>query len=104
MIHCTRAAAANLDQVREQQGILSDFGVRLFAARCPQGEVGSGLELAPAPVKGGVVVEQFRTRLMVAPEVADQLGDVTLDVVHDPSPNGNGTAQLVIRLPGEQTT
>ena len=104
MIQCTRAAAATLDQVREQQGVPSNFGVRLFAAPAPQGQVALGLEFAPGPVEGDEVVEQFGTRLMVAPEVVDQLGDVTLDVVHDPSPNGNGTAQLVIRLPGEQTT
>ena len=72
MIHCTRAAAASLDRVREQQGIPSEFGVRLFAARSPQGEVGLGLEFAPDPVEGDEVVEQHGTRFMVAPEVADQ--------------------------------
>jgi hypothetical protein len=46
MIHCTPTAAANLDQIRERQGFRSDFG--------------------------GEVVEQFGTRLMVAPEVAGE--------------------------------
>lgn len=104
MIHCTRAAATSLDQARAQQGVPSDFGVRLFAARSPQGEAGLGLAFVLEPVEGDQIVEQYGTRLMVASEVVDQLADVTLDAEPDPSDNGNGPAQLVIRLPGEQIT
>lgn len=97
MIQCTRAAAATLDQARAEQGIPPEFGVRLFAAKSPRGEVGLGLEFRPEPAEGDEVAEQFGTRIMVAPEVAEQLAELTLDVVPDPSSNGDRTPQLVLR-------
>lgn len=100
MIQCTRAAAATLDQTRIEHGVPVEFGVRLFAAQSAEGEVGLGLEFRPEPLDGDEVAEQFGTRIMVAPEVADQLSDVTLDVIPDPSSNGDRRPQLVLRLPG----
>jgi Fe-S cluster assembly iron-binding protein IscA len=102
MIHCTPAAAAALDQVRELQGVPSSFGVRLFAARSPQGDVALGLEFAPGPVAGDEVAEEHGTQLIVAAEVADQLAGVTLDVAPSPATNGSSPAQLILRpAPGE---
>lgn len=97
MLQCTRAAADTLDQVRSQQGLPESFGVRLFPSEVSDGRVGLGLEFAEAPAEGDQVTEQHGTRVIVAPEIAEDLSELTLDVVPDPSANGNGAPQLVLR-------
>ena len=97
MLQCTPAAAATLEDVRERNAIPGNFGIRLFPASSPEGEVGLGLDFAEQPAEGDQVVKQHGTTLMVAPEISDQLSDLVLDVVPDPSSNGHGQPQLVLR-------
>ena len=102
MLQCTPAAVASLEQVREQQGLPEDYGLRLFPAETPEGDVTLGLGFAQAPELGDLVEEQGGTRLFVAPEIADELSDMTLDVYPDPSNNGHGPPQLILRRPDEE--
>jgi Fe-S cluster assembly iron-binding protein IscA len=102
MLQCTKAAANTLDLVREQQGLPDTFGIRLFPAETPQGEVGLGLAFTEVAAEGDEVTEQHGTRLIVAPEIAGPLTDMTLDVVPDPSTDGDAPPQLVLRGPVEE--
>jgi Fe-S cluster assembly iron-binding protein IscA len=97
MLQCTPAAAATLDQVREEQGLPDSVGLRVFPAQDPSGQITLGLGFTDEPHEGDQVAEQHGTRLFVAPEVADQLADMALDIEGDPSSNGAGSAQLVLR-------
>src|SRR5205823_2125527 len=72
IILCTLAATTTLDRTRTEQGIPEDYGVRLFAAQSPDGEIGVGVDFRPDPLDGDEVTEQFGTRIMVAPDVAGQ--------------------------------
>lgn len=97
MLQCTKAAASTLEGVREQNDLPDTFGVRLFAAPAPDGEVGLGIDFAPEPVEGDAVTEQHGTTFMLDPQISDQLAEMTLDVVPDPAEDGNGAPQLVLR-------
>lgn len=101
MLQCTPAAAATLDQVREQQGLPENYGLRLFPAQATDGQVTLGLGFAEAPEEGDQVDEQHGTRLFVAPEIADELAEMSLDIEPDPSQNGDAGPQLVLRKSGE---
>lgn len=104
MLQCTPAAAATLQEVRAQNDIPETFGVRLFAARSPEGEVGLGIDFTDEPAEGDQVTQQHGTTLIVAPEVSEQVSELLLDVVPDPSSDGSGGAQLVLRRSGETAT
>lgn len=97
MLRCTPTAAATLRKVREDNAIPHSYGVRLFAATTPDGDVGLGVDFAAEPAAGDQVTEQHGTTLMVAPELSEQLTNQTLDVVPDPSMDGHGPPQLVLR-------
>lgn len=101
MLQCTQAAAETLDQVREQQGLPESFGIRFFPAETPEGEVALGMTFTDAPAAGDEVSEQHGTRLIVAPEIAAHLNEMTLDVVPDPMADGDAPPQLVLRRPGD---
>lgn len=101
MLQCTPAAAATLEEVRQQNAIPGDFGIRLFAARSPEGDVGLGVDFAEQPAEGDEVTEQHGTKLIVAPEISEQLSSLILDVVPDPSANGDAPPQLVLRPSSE---
>jgi Fe-S cluster assembly iron-binding protein IscA len=99
MLQCTPAAAATLEEVRRQNDLPDEFGVRVFAAQSPEGEVGLGIDFAQ-PVAGDEVTEQHGTTLIVASDLQEQLAELTLDVVPDPAANG-GAPQLVLRPTGQ---
>ena len=99
MLQCTPAAAATLEAVRQQNDIPDGHGVRFFPAPAPEGEVGLGIDFAPEPQADDVVTEQHGTTLMVDRQINDQLDGLTLDVVPDPTQDGNGAPQLVLRTP-----
>lgn len=96
MLQCTPAAARSLDEARSQRGLPDSCGPRLFPVETPEGAVGLGVELTE-PVEGDQVVDQHGTRLILAPEIVDQLAEMTLDVEPDPTSNGDVPAQLVLR-------
>jgi iron-sulfur cluster assembly protein len=97
MLQCTPAAAATLDQVREAQGLPETAGLRIFPAQTPGGDVSLGLGFAESPEDGDQVGEAHGTKLFVAPELADDLAEMALDIQPDPSLDGKGEPQLVLR-------
>jgi Fe-S cluster assembly iron-binding protein IscA len=101
MLQCTPAAVATLQQVREQNSIPETFGVRLFAARSPEGGVGLGIGFVEQPAEGDEITQQHGSTLIVAREVSDELSELTLDVIPDPSNNGQEGPQLVLRPSSE---
>lgn len=97
MLQCTPAAAATLDQVREEQGLPETWGLRVFPAQTAGGEVSLGLGFAETPEDGDQVGDANGTKLFVAPEIAGDLAEMALDIQPDPSQNGQGEPQLVLR-------
>ncbi|MDZ7677674.1 MAG: hypothetical protein U5K29_03880 [Acidimicrobiales bacterium] len=97
MLQCTQAAAATLDQVREEQGLPENYGLRVFPAESEQGQVTLGLGFAEAPGEGDQVAETHGTKLFVAPEIAEELSEMALDIQPDPTQDGNAEPQLVLR-------
>lgn len=101
MLQCTFSAAATLQELRERNAIPGN-GVRLFPVQSPDGDVGLGINFTDQPAAGDEVTEQHGTTVIVAPEISEQLADLTLDVAPDPSGNGERPPQLVLR-PREET-
>jgi len=85
MLHVTSQAAEKLNRTREKEGLPENFGVRIFAAPDPsanshQGAAVYGFGFVDAPHDGDAVGQTDGTPYYVAPEVADSLNDVVLDV------------------------
>lgn len=97
MLQCTETAATSLRELGRSQGVPDDYGVRVFASETPDGDPALGIGFADRPRDGDQVAEQYGTRVFVAPEVAEELDHVELDVAPDVSGNGNQPAQLVLR-------
>jgi Fe-S cluster assembly iron-binding protein IscA len=96
MLQCTQAAASTLRHVREQEGIPETYGLRVFPAQAPTGEVNLQLGFVEAPADGDQVNEAHGERLFVAPEIAEDLSALALDAVSDPTTDGAAPAQLVL--------
>jgi Fe-S cluster assembly iron-binding protein IscA len=101
MLQLTRAAAVTLDQVRQQQGLPDSFGVRIFPAETPAGDVTLGVVFTDAPSEGDEVTQQHGTQVILASEVATHLDGMTVDAVPDPSSDGAGAPRLVLLAAGE---
>jgi Fe-S cluster assembly iron-binding protein IscA len=97
MLQCTPTAAATLDEVRRQNDLPEGFGIRVAPTRSSEGEIGLSISFAEAPIEGDQVTHQHGATLMVAPEISDQLDEMVLDVVPDPTANGDASPQLVLR-------
>lgn len=84
MLQLTSLAAATLTRTREQEGLPEHFGVRIFAAPNPSSDSQQravfGFGFVEGPQDGDAVGETDGTPYYVAPEVADSLDDVVLDV------------------------
>jgi Fe-S cluster assembly iron-binding protein IscA len=96
MLQVSSAAAESLRQVRDEQGFPETYGVRVFGADGPQGP-GLGIGFAEGPGEGDQVSDADGTPVFVAPEVADGLSEMALDVESDATGNGTGLPQLVLR-------
>lgn len=84
MLQVTSQAAQTLSRAREKEGLPENFGVRIFAAPDPaensqQASV-YGFGFVERPQEGDAVGQTDGTPYYVAPEVADSLNDVVLDV------------------------
>jgi Fe-S cluster assembly iron-binding protein IscA len=99
MLQCTPAAVTTLQAVRQHNDIPEDHGVRLFPAPAPEGEYGLGIDFAAEPQADDVVSEQHGTTIMVDAGISEQLDGLTLDAVPDPTQDGSGAPQLVLRAP-----
>ena len=91
MLQVTSAAATQLAQARESQGIPDTFGLRVFGEPQPNGGISLGLTFAEVPAEDDQVSEQEGTRIFVAPEVVEPLATAALDV--EETPEG---AQLIL--------
>lgn len=80
MLQVTSAAMSTFEQARGAQDLPDDVGVRIFAQRDEQGEIGIALAFAEEPQDGDQVTETDGTAVFVAPELADPLADSVLDV------------------------
>jgi Fe-S cluster assembly iron-binding protein IscA len=84
MLQMTSQAAQTLNRAREKEGLPENFGVRIFAAPDPsansQQATVYGFGFVDAPQQGDAVGQTDGTPYYVAPEVADSLNDVVLDV------------------------
>ena len=86
MLQVTSQAAATLTRAREKEGLPENFGVRIFAAPDPSTNAHQttktvyGFGFVEGPRDGDAVGETDGTPYYVAPEVADSLDDVVLDV------------------------
>ncbi|HEV8627459.1 MAG TPA: hypothetical protein VG034_23730 [Acidimicrobiia bacterium] len=87
MLQLTSQAAATLSRAREKEGLPEHFGVRIFAAPDPSTNSHQttqrsvyGFGFVEGPQEGDAVGRTDETPYFVAPEVADSLDDVVLDV------------------------
>ena len=103
MLQCTRAAATTIRQLRRQRDIPETYGLRVFPTPAPGGDVGIGLGFVESPLPGDQINEDHGQRLFVAPEIADDLAELALDVASDPGANGASAAQLTL-VPSADTT
>src|SRR5215211_8203977 len=84
MLQLTSQAAQTLTRAREREGLPENFGVRIFAAPSPDSNSHNravfGFGFVDGPQDGDEVGETEGTNYFVAPEVAEPLNDVVLDV------------------------
>lgn len=100
MLQVTSQAAQTLNRAREKEGLPESFGVRIFAAPDPSANSHQasvyGFGFVEGPQDGDAVGQTDGTPYFVAPEVADSLDDVVLDVAD--------TGNLVLTRSGTTTT
>lgn len=100
MLQVTSQAAQTLNRAREKEGLPENFGVRIFAAPDPSSNSHQasvyGFGFVEGPQDGDAVGQTDGTPYFVAPEVADSLDDVVLDVAD--------TGNLVLTRSGTTTT
>ena len=96
MLQLTHAAANQIAEARQAQGLPETAGLRLFGEPRPGGELALGLTFAEVPAEGDEVTEQEGTRMFIAPEVAEPLASAALDVQE----TADG-AKLILKDQGE---
>jgi len=96
VLEITRGAAALLTELREDQEVPEDYGLRVFPETAQPGEVTIGLGFTDQPAAGDHVAEQEGMKVFVAQELATPLEDSAIDVTKE-----NGAPQLVFRPKGE---
>ena len=96
MLQLTHAAASQVAEARQAQGLPETAGLRLFGEPRPGGELALGLTFAEVPAEGDEVTEQEGTRMFIAPEVAEPLASAALDVQE----TADG-AKLILKDQGE---
>lgn len=97
MLQITHAAAELLAEVRREQDVPDDHGLRVFAETSNADEVSIGLGFTDTPAEGDQVTEQEGMKVFVAQEVAAPLTDAAIDV----TPANNGATRLVFRPQSE---
>lgn len=91
MLTMTSNAAAVLDEIRQQQQVPEEYGLRVYPTESPQG-VQVQLGFSPEPTTGDEVSESEGKKLFVAPELAEPLSESVIDAEKTPE----GT-RLVLR-------
>ena len=80
MLRLTDAAAAELAELRQAQGLPDSFGLRVFGEPQSGGQLALQLAFTEVPAEDDEISEQQGTRVFVAPEVVDPLSRAALDV------------------------
>lgn len=80
VLQVTSAAMSTFEQARQGQDVPEDAGVRIYAQRDEQGEIGIALAFAAEPEADDQVTETDGTDVYIAPELAQPLSDSVLDV------------------------
>lgn len=80
VLQVTDAAIDVLEAARSAQELPDSYGVRVFAEAGADGQASVALAFAEEPAEGDHVSEQGGTEIYVAPELAEPLADVALDV------------------------
>ena len=84
MLKLTNAAASQVAEARQAQGLPETAGLRVFGEPQPGGGMTVGLTFAEVPAADDEVTEQEGTRVFVAPEVVGPLSSAALDVKDTP--------------------
>jgi len=84
MLQLTHAAAAQVAEARQAQGLPETVGLRVFGEPRPGGEMALGLTFAEVPAEDDEITEQEGTRMFIAPEVAAPLSTAALDAEQTP--------------------
>jgi len=80
VLQVTSAAVTTFEQAKGAQDLPDSAGVRIFAQRDEQGEVGIALAFSEEPQEGDQVTETDGTAVFVAAELAEPLAETVLDV------------------------
>lgn len=80
MLKLSDNAAAALENLREMEGIPESHDARLAKGEQSEGQIAVRLEFVENRPEADQVAEQAGTELLVAPDLAEPLSDVMLDV------------------------
>jgi Fe-S cluster assembly iron-binding protein IscA len=95
MLEITSGAAALLTEIRREQSVPEDHGLRVFPEMTEPGEVAIGLGFTESPAPSDQVTEKDGLRVFVAQELATPLQDAAIDVTQE-----DGAERLVFRPQG----
>lgn len=96
MLEVTSGAVALLNEIRREQSVPEEHGLRVFPEMTQPGEVAIGLGFTESPTPGDQVTEKDGLRVFVAQELASPLQDAAIDVTQE-----GGASQLVFRPQGD---
>src|SRR5437660_11430042 len=83
MLQLTHAAAVEVAEARQAQGVPDTFGLRVYGEQRPGG-LALGLTFVEVPAEDDQVTEQEGTKVFLAAEVAGPLSSAALDVEQTP--------------------
>jgi Fe-S cluster assembly iron-binding protein IscA len=86
MVEVSQQADVVLDEVRKAYKIPSSYGLRLYGEPTEEGDHNIVVSFCEAPAPGDEVIEEFKTKIFVAPEVADRLQGASLQAKPGPRP------------------
>ncbi|MGH9264863.1 MAG: hypothetical protein ACRD1D_09235 [Acidimicrobiales bacterium] len=97
MLQLTHAAATQVAQARQSQGLPETFGLRIYGEQQAGGGLTLGLAFAELPSEDDQITEQQGTKLFIASEVVEPLSSAALDVQDTPD---GATLVLTEQQPG----
>lgn len=92
MLTITSNAAEVVSNVRQEQGVPDDFGIRVYPAQSAEG-ASVQLAFAKEPAAGDAVGDSEGVRIFVAPELTEPLSGSVIDVENRP----DGRTGLILK-------
>lgn len=80
MLQITQEATGVVQEMRAQRGIPDEYGLRVYSDNTDDGQQAIRLGFADEPFEGDQVTEAEAARVFVAPDLADALADIVIDV------------------------